>query len=216
MSLVYPVVYGLLKKHLAPVPDDQPAMKVFKETVSHQLKLRFNPDSEQIVEDPPILTSGLDPRYHQLKFFSSEQRSVIYSKLKELAVQVDAESAEAQTVEESAAKRPRQDSAIEFLLGDSLGNGDDARSPQDEVDIFLREPLVGPNANSLSWWKANEHRFPILSKLAKLLLCIPATSVPAERIFSASGLIVNKQRSSLTPENVDMLVFLNRNLPSEL
>ena len=68
VSLLYPVVYGLLKKHLAPVPNDQPAVKVFKETVSHQLKQWFNPDSKQIVDDPPILASGLDPRYHQLKF----------------------------------------------------------------------------------------------------------------------------------------------------
>ena len=215
VSLVYPVVHGLLKKHLAPLSGEHTAVKVFKENVASQLKQRFDPDSEEIAEDPPVLASALDPRYHQLKFFSSEQRSVIYSKLKELAVEVHAE---AQTVEteaqESIAKRPRQDSAIDFLLGDSLGNGDADRSPQDEVEIFLREPVLGTNANPLKWWKANESRFLILSKLAKRLLCIPATSVPAERIFSTSGLIVNNQRASLKPENLDMLVFLNKNLPS--
>ena len=218
VSLVYPVVYGLLKKHLAPASDDRPAVKVFKKTVASELKERFDPDSKEIAEDPPVLASSLDPRYHLLKFFSSEQRSATYSKLKELAVKIDAEAHtvvnESETGEESAAKRPKQDSAIEFLLGDSLGNGDGDRSPQDEVEIFLREPALGPNADPLKWWKANEHRFPILSKLAKRLLCIPATSVPAERIFSTSGLIVNKERASLKPENVDMLVFLNRNLPS--
>ena len=218
VSLVYPVVYGLLKKHLAPASDDRTAVKVFKKTVASELKRRFDPDSEEIAEDPPVLASALDPRYHQLKFFSSEQRSVTYNKLKDLAVEVDAE---AQTVEveaetqESTAKRPRHDSAMDFLLGDSLGNGDDDRSPQDEVDLFLREPVLGTNTNPLKWWQANESRFPVLSKLAKRLLCIPATSVPAERIFSTSGLIVNKQRASLKPENVDMLVFLNRNLPSK-
>ena len=94
-----------------------------------------------------------------------------HSKLKELAVKIDAEAHtvvnESETGEESAAKRPKQDSAIEFLLGDSLGNGDGDRSPQDEVEVFLREPALGPNADPLKWWKANEHRFPILSKLAK-------------------------------------------------
>ena len=213
VSLVYPVVYGLLKKHFPPVSDDRPAVKLFKETVSQELKRRFDPDSEGIVEDPPVLASAIDPRYHQLKFFSSELRSAIYSKLKELAVEVHAESDEARTVDESAAKRPRQDSAIEFLLGDSLGSVADTSSPQDEVDIILREPPVGPKTNPLKWWKLTEHRFPILSKVAKRLLCIQATSVPSERIFSTSGLIVNKQRASLKPENVDMLVFLNRNLP---
>ena len=41
-------------------------------------------------------------------------------------------------------------------------------------------------------------------------------SVPAERIFSTARLIVNQQRSCLKPENVDMLIFLNKNLPKNL
>ena len=86
-------------------------------------------------------------------------------------------------------------------------------SPQDEVDIFLKEPPVTPNTNPLHWWKQNSHRFPYLSEVAKRVLCIPATSVPSERIFSKSGLVVNKQRASLKPSNVDMIVFLNKNLP---
>ncbi len=45
-------------------------------------------------------------------------------------------------------------------------------------------------------------------------MCIPATSVPSERIFSTSGNIVTKLRASLKPENVDMLVFLHKNLPT--
>jgi len=128
VSLVYPVVYGLLKKHLAPASDDRAAVKVFKKTVASELKEHFDPDSMEIAEDPPVLASSLDPRYHYLKFFSSEQHSATYSKLKELAVKRDAETLtvlvnESETREESAAKRPKQDSAIEFLLGDSWGMG---------------------------------------------------------------------------------------------
>ena len=61
-------------------------------TVASELKECFDPDSKEIAEDPPVLASPLDPRYHQLKFFSSEQRSATYSKLKELAVKIDAEA----------------------------------------------------------------------------------------------------------------------------
>ena len=35
-----------------------------------------------------------------------------------------------------------------------------------------------------------------------------AADVPAERVFSTVGLIVNCQRASLSPDNVNMLVFL--------
>ena len=50
-----------------------------------------------------------------------------------------------------------------------------------------------------------------MSELAKQLLCIPATSVPSERVFSAAGYIVSKLRSALSPENVDALLFLRQN-----
>ena len=41
----------------------------------------------------------------------------------------------------------------------------------------------------------NSFRYPILSKLAKKYLPIPATSVPSERAFSTAGHIVNKKKS---------------------
>ena len=42
-----------------------------------------------------------------------------------------------------------------------------------------------------------------MSELVKQLLCIPATSVPAEHVFSAAGYIVSKLRAALSPENID-------------
>jgi len=42
--------------------------------------------------------------------------------------------------------------------------------------------------------------------------CIPATSVPSERIFSKAGQIVSQRRNRLSPKNVDVLIFLNKNL----
>jgi hypothetical protein len=66
--------------------------------------------------------------------------------------------------------------------------------------------------NPLMWWKFNETSFPLLAKLAKMLLTIPATSVPSERVFSTAGEVVSAQRASLTGENVDILIFLKKNM----
>ena len=87
-------------------------------------------------------------------------------------------------------------------------------SSKDELEYFSKEPVLDHNSDPLEWWRKNEERFPTLSKLAKKLFCIPATSVPSERVFSNAGNIVTKKRASLKPENVDMLIFLNKNLPS--
>jgi len=69
-------------------------------------------------------------------------------------------------------------------------------------------------ANPLEWWRVNEVRFPRLAFLARKLLAIQATSAPSERLFSAAGLTIAKDRARLTPENAAMLIFLHDNLPN--
>jgi hAT family C-terminal dimerisation region len=63
--------------------------------------------------------------------------------------------------------------------------------------------------NPLYWWALNHKPFPQLSVLAKQFLCIPATSAPSERVFSAAGLTIAKTRASLHPDNASDLMFLH-------
>lgn len=86
------------------------------------------------------------------------------------------------------------------------------RSSCDEMKDYLQDRSKVDTAGPLAQWKNNEERYPRLARAAKRLLCIPATSTPAERIFSKAGFIVNKSRSCLLPKNVDMLVFLAHNM----
>ena len=53
--------------------------------------------------------------------------------------------------------------------------------------------------------------FPRLSAVANTVLCMPATSTLSERNISSSGLVASHQRAALKPENVDAIIFLNRN-----
>ena len=71
---------------------------------------------------------------------------------------------------------------------------------------------INVDDNPFKWWKENEGKFPHLAKAAQRYLSVPGTSVPSERVFSTAGDIVSACRSRLAPENVDMLVFLQKNL----
>ena len=62
------------------------------------------------------------------------------------------------------------------------------------------EPL--DSLEPLKWWKAREQQLTHLSRLAKQVLCITASSVPSERLFSSAGNLVH-ERSCLFSEIVD-------------
>lgn len=53
--------------------------------------------------------------------------------------------------------------------------------------------------------------YPNLAKFALPYICLQATSVPAERIFSMAGEIVSNKRNRIDPNMVNMLIFLNKN-----
>lgn len=64
----------------------------------------------------------------------------------------------------------------------------------------------------MTWWESQQNTYPNISKLARALLAIPATSVPSERIFSLAGLAINAKRSGLLPSSVDKMIFVHENV----
>ena len=63
----------------------------------------------------------------------------------------------------------------------------------------------------LSWWRAHEAEFPDLAKAAKVLLAIPASSAPVERVFSRMTSVSSAKRGSLSAELLAVLGFLASN-----
>lgn len=53
---------------------------------------------------------------------------------------------------------------------------------------------VPRNEDHLKYWKERGVNFPNLYVLAQNYLCMPATSVPCERIFSKAGEIISKKK----------------------
>ena len=80
------------------------------------------------------------------------------------------------------------------------------------MERYKHLPSVDMEDNPLDWWKTQSQTLPILSNISKKYLCVCGTSVPSERLFSQAGYLVNNLRTKLTPEHVNMLVFLAKNL----
>jgi hypothetical protein len=111
---------------------------------------------------------------------------------------------------------PAKKSALEDIFGTAPCPAPVPQTLAQQVTAELLKYRAEPDAPitscPLEWWRDNQQHYPLLSKLARIYLCVPATSVPSERLFSCAGDLVTAQRSLLSGENVDMLIFLKKNM----
>ena len=119
------------------------------------------------------------------------------------------------TNEHTAVRAPEQDVGLWDLFDKKVADKQSQASPtiavKKESRRFFDSKLLERDEDPLTWWKDNEKDYKIFSNLAKKYLCIPATSVPSERLFSKAGELVSIRRNRLKSKNVDMLLFLNKN-----
>jgi hypothetical protein len=81
-----------------------------------------------------------------------------------------------------------------------------------EIDMFLKEGGIGDDGDPLLWWKERAARYPVLSEMARVYLCIPASSAPAERVFSAGTLVLTDKRRRMNDDRVAQLMFMKKNM----
>ncbi|MFS8030886.1 putative HAT dimerization domain, ribonuclease H-like superfamily, hAT-like transposase, RNase-H [Helianthus anomalus] len=87
---------------------------------------------------------------------------------------------------------------------------DCVESVKSELATYLEEGVYiceqGVYFNALGWWKENQLKYKILSKMAADILAIPVTTVASESAFSAGGRVIDPYRSCLGTKTVDMLI----------
>ncbi|XP_054848255.1 E3 SUMO-protein ligase ZBED1-like [Eublepharis macularius] len=220
ISLVKPVLTSLLYKHLVPSEWDSALARDAKAAAQKELSQHFsNSDVNQALN----LACALDPRFRGLDFLSHSDRVETLHLLKTEASRL----AETPALLTSSlpdvssppppAKQPKQDAGIEFLLGDLCsvrgvaGTGSAHQQAEQETASFQTSKASALGQEPLQWWKTHHNQYPLLARVARKLLGVPATSVPAAWVFSSAGDAIQTKRQALTPEHVDMLVFLHGN-----
>ena len=78
-----------------------------------------------------------------------------------------------------------------------------------EIALYASEPPK--TINPLEYWQQKKENYPLLFNIVKIIFCIPATSVPCERLFSAAGHNVYELKNRLAPENVEKLMLVYEN-----
>jgi hypothetical protein len=77
---------------------------------------------------------------------------------------------------------------------------------------YLRAPPIPRDSSPFQWLRQTssqqEPPFPLVTRLARMMLSIPATSVSSERLFSKAGDVITKKRNRLSLKNAENIVFL--------
>lgn len=81
------------------------------------------------------------------------------------------------------------------------------------VTQYLELPYLKRQTDCpFKFWICQANLEPELADLAMKFMCIPATSFPAERMYSKTGITVMERRNKMATKHFDTIIFLNKNL----
>jgi hypothetical protein len=72
----------------------------------------------------------------------------------------------------------------------------------------MKQQPIKRDTNILKYWASKEYEYPIIARIARDHLAIPATSAASESVFSIGGDIITKKRNKLGVDNTRRLLCL--------
>jgi hypothetical protein len=73
---------------------------------------------------------------------------------------------------------------------------------------WIKQKPMPRDTNILKYWAGKEYEFPVIAKIARDHLAIPATSAPSECVFSVGSDIVTRKRNRLGGDYIRKLLCL--------
>lgn len=205
-----------LEKHS--IQTSLPELHHMIDTFLKQISSRFKDiENNELITQPTIL----DPRFKKYGFYNLTKFDAAYASLKQKVCAVNMINAGSATHSQTSADKnaladPISTSLLWKEFDEQVVKAKALTNPTAagivELDKYLNEPLINRLQDPLIWWKHRKEVYPMLYEIVKKRLCIVATSVPCERIFSKAGQIATEKRSRLTSSKISEILFLNHNL----
>ncbi|KAJ6034170.1 hypothetical protein N7460_009987 [Penicillium canescens] len=91
--------------------------------------------------------------------------------------------------------------------GDSLQFRQSTGPQHDELTRYLQSATIDESARI--FWRNHEKEFPILARITRDIMSIPATGAGVERLFNSARDVCHYRRGSLNPETVrDIMLYM--------
>lgn len=209
LSLI-PLLKDAILSAVQPQLKEHPAIATLKKNIKKHLDQRFP------ITDTVRLCSLLDPSTKDTLSIPSDEIVDIFKKaLDQQSVGVG----EANTDKPGkASKQPTNQTAQtepvskkRKLLASKCVDSQDEGLANEILRYLNYSPTPEEVDNPFLFWRSHCQEFSSLAELAKQYLTISCSSVPVERMFSTTGIILNGKRSSLAPYKLNQLSFVHDN-----
>lgn len=168
------------------------------------------------------LCTLLDPRFKNYGFHNDQAYSDIKRHVHHLILgMIDRDKESSQPKEDAVITVEKDVSAwgrFDELLQKKKPQGNATATAIRELQMYLDDEMLprknpeGQWNNPSQWWRDHKVIYPHLSEIYQTKCNIVATSVPCERLFSKTGMLINQRRCNLKTHKVEQLAFLNANL----
>ncbi|XP_078517231.1 E3 SUMO-protein ligase ZBED1-like [Lissotriton helveticus] len=229
-SSLMPCVNGIVTAIGQQSEDSTEAIKTVVNNIRSEIQQKWDMMNEQkLLKSPAVIAAFLDPRFKEVRFLNPGARSELHTKVKEMLSQICSPQEQSTPMSWGPAECKLECSDGGHQLSNHKDGGASGQSQSiydillgkdptesmpeihQQLENYIVEPLCKRSASPLDWWRSNEHRFPVVAKLARQYFAIPATAVVPVRAFAPTESSLEHRRAVLSQEHLDQILFLHQN-----
>lgn len=206
ISKVLPLVSCLNNSISSYIPDTELGSKLKDVTVA-ELNKRFG-NIEKFYSFP--IATLLDPKFKNLHFKDPVDCSKAITKLKNLVCQHNIISSSSEDDQPEAVEKKIDFWEHHKNLAHQKSTSNNQKSASDQMVMqYLRTLVINLSQDLIETWEEMKIVYPQLYNESQKMICILATPIPSERLFSKAGATLSKERNRLLGKMMLKLLFLN-------